>query len=155
MPVAPLSSSSYTSQTGADQPALATAKAAATGSSSTSSATSGVTNLSSTFLQLLTQELQNQDPTSPMDSTQMVGQMISLNQLEQLASINQTLTKNAGAATPSASGSASPQAAADTTPSATAANSAAAAHAALQAASMGNTLGSTSSLLQGAGASGL
>ncbi len=65
------------------------------GTSSTSDSNSNqlsVTSLGSTFLQLLTQELQNQDPTAPVDSTQMVGQMISLNQLDQLASINQTLT---------------------------------------------------------------
>ena len=65
-----------------------------TASSSTSSNSSqlSVTALGSTFLQLLTQELQNQDPTAPVDSTQMVGQMISLNQLDQLASINGTLS---------------------------------------------------------------
>jgi len=43
-------------------------------------------------LSLLAQELQNQDPTAPVDPTAMVGQMISLNQLEQLITINQTLT---------------------------------------------------------------
>lgn len=68
---------------------------AATSSSSSSSQTS-LSSLGSTFLQLLTQELQNQDPTAPVDSTQMVGQMISLNQLDQLASINQLLTTQFG-----------------------------------------------------------
>lgn len=65
------------------------------GTTSTSSQSSSQTSLSSlgtTFMQLLVQELQNQDPTAPMDSTQMVGQMISLNQLDQIASINQLLT---------------------------------------------------------------
>jgi flagellar basal-body rod modification protein FlgD len=47
--------------------------------------------LGTTFLTLLAQELQNQDPTAPVDPTAMVGQMISLNQLEQLITINQTL----------------------------------------------------------------
>ena len=71
-----------------------TATGSTTASSSTSSNSSqlSVTALGSTFLQLLTQELQNQDPTAPVDSTQMVGQMISLNQLDQLASINGTLS---------------------------------------------------------------
>jgi flagellar basal-body rod modification protein FlgD len=41
---------------------------------------------------LLVKELQNQDPTAPVDSTAMVGQMISLNSLDQLISINQTLS---------------------------------------------------------------
>jgi flagellar basal-body rod modification protein FlgD len=46
----------------------------------------------STFLQLLVTELQSQDPTAPMDATQMVGQMLSMNQLNELISINQTLS---------------------------------------------------------------
>jgi flagellar basal-body rod modification protein FlgD len=62
-------------------------------------------SLSSTFLTLLTQELQNQDPTAPMDSTAMVGQMISLNQLSQLTSINQTLSTYVGGTAPAAPGS--------------------------------------------------
>jgi flagellar basal-body rod modification protein FlgD len=64
--------------------------------SSSSSSQTSLSSLGSTFLSLLTQELQNQDPTAPMDSTQMVGQMISLNQLDQLASINQLLTTQFG-----------------------------------------------------------
>lgn len=62
---------------------------------------SSLQSIESTFLTLLVQELQNQDPTAPMDSTQMVGQMISLNQLDQLASINQVVT-NAFGASPAA-----------------------------------------------------
>jgi flagellar basal-body rod modification protein FlgD len=71
-----------------------------TNSSSTSSGS--LQSIESTFLSLLVQELQNQDPTAPMDSTQMVGQMISLNQLDQLASINQVVTN---ALDPTGSGS--------------------------------------------------
>ncbi len=76
-------------------PVTAKANAASSTAASSSSSSNSQTSLNSlgnTFLQLLTQELQNQDPTAPMDSTQMVGQMISLNQLDQLASINQLLT---------------------------------------------------------------
>ena len=66
---------------------------ATTGSgSSTGSNSYSVDNIGSTFLSLLVQELKNQDPTQPMDPTAMVGQMISLNQLNQLVSINQDLT---------------------------------------------------------------
>lgn len=74
--------------------ALAKAQAAATGSSSSTSGTTGISSSAagSTFLNLLVKELQNQDPTAPMDSTAMVGQMISLNQLDQLISINQVLS---------------------------------------------------------------
>jgi flagellar basal-body rod modification protein FlgD len=53
--------------------------------------TQAATNAESTFLQLLVTELQSQDPTSPMDPTQMVGQMLSMNQLNELIAINQTL----------------------------------------------------------------
>ena len=69
-----------------------TNSSSSTSSSSSASSQTSLNSLGSTFLQLLTQELKNQDPTAPVDSTQMVGQMISLNQLDQLASINQTLT---------------------------------------------------------------
>ena len=65
-------------------------------SASSTSADSGLQSIESTFLTLLVQELQNQDPTAPMDSTQMVGQMISLNQLDQLAGINQVVTNALG-----------------------------------------------------------
>ncbi len=71
----------------------ATAKATSSTSSSTSSSSAlGGSSTSSTFLNLLVKELQNQDPTAPVDSTAMVGQMISLNSLDQLISINQTLS---------------------------------------------------------------
>ena len=66
-------------------------KANATSSGSTTSGLDSTTT-GTTFLNLLVKELQNQDPTAPMDSTAMVGQMISLNQLDQLISINQNLT---------------------------------------------------------------
>jgi flagellar basal-body rod modification protein FlgD len=69
---------------------------ATTGTTSSSSTASG---LDSTFLNLLATELQNQDPTAPVDSTAMVGQMISLNQLDQLISINQTVTGSTGTGT--------------------------------------------------------
>lgn len=85
------------------------AKAQATPSTSSSSTSNSSTggNLGVTFLNLLAQELQNQDPTAPVDATAMVGQMISLNQLDQLIGINQNLTPKATAAvqTPSATAS--------------------------------------------------
>jgi flagellar basal-body rod modification protein FlgD len=60
--------------------------------SSSNSATDAANQAQSTFISLLVTELQSQDPTQPMDPTAMVGQMFSMNQLEQLISINQTLT---------------------------------------------------------------
>jgi len=79
---------------------VAVGSSGATAGNSTSSSSSG-SGLDTTFLNLLAQELQNQDPTAPVDSTAMVGQMISLNQLDQLISINQTVT---GSTTSGASG---------------------------------------------------
>ena len=69
-------------------------------SQSNTAGDSSLQSIESTFLTLLVQELQNQDPTAPMDSTQMVGQMISLNQLDQLASINQVVTNALGSSQP-------------------------------------------------------
>ena len=90
-------------------------KAAATGSGSglTTAANSTGTGLDdtttgTTFLSLLVDELQNQDPTAPMDSTAMVGQMISLNQLDQLVSINSELgASSTSSSSSSGSGSSS------------------------------------------------
>ncbi len=64
------------------------AKAATTPSSSSTNSS----DAEATFLNMLVTELQNQDPTSPMDPTQMVGQMFSMNQLQQLIDINTTLS---------------------------------------------------------------
>jgi flagellar basal-body rod modification protein FlgD len=58
----------------------------------------------STFLNLLVTELKAQDPTSPMDPTQMVAQMLSMNQLDQLIQINQTLQAGLSATQPPAGG---------------------------------------------------
>jgi len=77
--------------------------AGTTGTGSSTSSTSSAGGLGTTFLNLLSQELKNQDPTAPVDSTAMVGQMISLNQLDQLISINHRLVNYAdwGSATSS------------------------------------------------------
>lgn len=88
--------------------ASAKAQATPTGSTtSTSSTEGGLTGSTagSTFLNLLVKELQNQDPTAPMDSTSMVGQMISLNQLDQLISINQVLSTATGSTSSSTTSS--------------------------------------------------
>jgi flagellar basal-body rod modification protein FlgD len=83
--------------------AASTPTTSSTSGSSSSINTIGTssTSLQDTFLNLLVTELQNQDPTSPVDPTQMVGQMVSLNQLDQLISINQTLSSLAPSSTAS------------------------------------------------------
>ena len=93
--------SMFAAMNAANTQAKANATSGASDSSSTSSDSNSLSadNLGSTFLELLSQELQNQDPTSPVDPTEMVGQMISLNQLDQLIGINQTLTDATGSST--------------------------------------------------------
>jgi flagellar basal-body rod modification protein FlgD len=58
-----------------------TGSAGAAGSSAAVSATSASTD-QNMFLQLLVAQLQNQDPTQPMDSTTFVTQLAQFQQLE-------------------------------------------------------------------------
>ncbi|MDQ2950036.1 MAG: hypothetical protein M3Y27_29555 [Acidobacteriota bacterium] len=77
-------------------------------SSSSSSAPGGMVANESTFLTLLVAQLKNQDPLSPTDSTQFVGELAQFSSLEQLTNINSnvgTLVSDQAAA--SASGVAS------------------------------------------------
>lgn len=45
------------------------------------------------FLKLLMTQLQNQDPSSPMDDTQFIAQMATFSSLEQVSNISTTLDK--------------------------------------------------------------
>ncbi len=49
------------------------------------------------FLQLLVAQMKNQDPTSPMDGTQMASQLAQFSTVEQLQNANTTLTQIANA----------------------------------------------------------
>jgi flagellar basal-body rod modification protein FlgD len=65
------------------------------GTGSSSSADSAVTMLGSnfnTFLTLLTTQLQNQDPLSPLDSSQFTQQLVEFSQVEQQINTNNDLT---------------------------------------------------------------
>jgi flagellar basal-body rod modification protein FlgD len=85
------------------------ANPAAHDTSSTNGASSGsglgsLGDTTATFLSLITAELQSQDPTAPLDPNQMVSQIVSLGQLDQLIQINQTLSGGAtGGTTPTGS----------------------------------------------------
>jgi flagellar basal-body rod modification protein FlgD len=76
--------------------------AAATTPTSASIYTTGTTTTSAAnqeynsqlFLKLLVTQLANQDPSSPMDSSQMVSQTSQLASMEQLTSLNATTTDN-------------------------------------------------------------
>ena len=63
----------------------------ASSSSSSSSATSG-SDLQNTFLQLLIAQMKNQDPTNPMDSSQMTSQLAQINTVTGIAQLNTSLT---------------------------------------------------------------
>ena len=46
------------------------------------------------FMQLLVTQLRNQDPSSPMDTNQMIGQTTQLAMMEKLTSMDSTNTEN-------------------------------------------------------------
>jgi flagellar basal-body rod modification protein FlgD len=83
--------------------ALTAADAAAAGLSTTSttttSQTASQTSLSSlsgnfqTFLSMLMTQLQNQDPTSPMDTNQFTSQLVEFASVEQQINTNSSLTQ--------------------------------------------------------------
>ncbi len=62
-----------------------------TGDGSTNTTTDGATITSSDFLTLLVSELKNQDPTQPTDPNAYIQQLVGVNSLQQLISINQEL----------------------------------------------------------------
>jgi flagellar basal-body rod modification protein FlgD len=86
-----------TASTLASNPLISSASNTSNTSSSTSaSATSGQALLDynfNEFLTLFTTQLQNQDPTNPMDTTQMTNQLAMFSQVEQQAQTNSTLDK--------------------------------------------------------------
>lgn len=60
-------------------------------SGSTANATAGLTQNFNTFLTLLTTQLQNQDPLSPLDTNQFTQQLVSFSQVEQQINTNSNL----------------------------------------------------------------
>ena len=88
-------------------------------STSKKSSASGIT--ANDFLTLLVTEMKNQDPTANTDPNQYINQLVNVNSLQQLISINETLTTAYGGS--SANAYARPVAQANTaTPIATKAN---------------------------------
>jgi len=91
----------------------ATPVAAVTATGSTANATSSSSSTSSDsatisandFLTLLVTEMKNQDPTADTDPNEYINQLVNVNSLEQLISINQTLTQDLGGTSTSPSGS--------------------------------------------------
>ncbi len=64
-------------------------KSQTTGTNSTSSDDSATISAND-FLTLLVTEMQNQDPTADTDPNEYINQLVQVNSLEQLISINQT-----------------------------------------------------------------
>jgi flagellar basal-body rod modification protein FlgD len=60
--------------------------------STSSAASNSLNSTQSMFMQLLVAQLQNQDPTNPVDPTQFTSQLVQFNMLDQLTQINNTLT---------------------------------------------------------------
>jgi len=66
-----------------------------TGSSTAANATTGAASIASnfnSFLQLLTTQLQNQDPTSPLDTNQFTQELVSFSSVEQQINMNNNLS---------------------------------------------------------------
>ncbi|MBS0242125.1 MAG: flagellar hook assembly protein FlgD [Proteobacteria bacterium] len=72
---------------------ISPASAAAIATNTSSSASSASASLdANSFLKLLVAELQYQDPSKPMDTTQLVQQMSSMSQVEQSVQTNSKLS---------------------------------------------------------------
>ncbi|MCD2179039.1 flagellar hook assembly protein FlgD [Rhizobium sp. C1] len=74
--------------TAAQQAAAGTPAAGTAGASASSAASLNYNS----FLKLFMAELQNQDPTSPMDTTQQMSQLASFSQVEQQVKMNTNLS---------------------------------------------------------------
>src|SRR5580692_10550111 len=68
-----------------------TSNAASTAAAATTASTQQLTGNFDTFLQLLTTQLQNQDPLNPMDSNQFTQQLVEFSQVEQQINTNTNL----------------------------------------------------------------
>ncbi len=83
-------------------PTTATSTTPATGSSSSSGAQSSTTSTTPTlgeddFLKMLITELQNQDPTNPLQSTDLAAQLAQFSSVSELQSINTNLQNSTNA----------------------------------------------------------
>ena len=74
-------------------PAAGTTSTTASSAAAAAADTSGIT--SNDFLTLLVTEMKNQDPTQPTDPNAYIQQLVGVNSLQQLISINQDLTTTA------------------------------------------------------------
>jgi len=74
-----------------DISSVSQASSANAASSATKSSTAGITSDFETFLQMLTTQMQNQDPLNPIDSTDYATQLATFSQVEQQVQTNDLL----------------------------------------------------------------
>lgn len=88
-------------------PATSSTNGSASTSSGSSSSTDSSNNVldASSFMTLLTTELQSQDPTDPISPTDMINQLAELDSLTELAAMRQDLDTLAGNASQAATDS--------------------------------------------------
>lgn len=85
--------SNTTALTASQLAAANTSSTATTTASSAGNALGSLTSNYSDFLSLLTTQLQNQDPTSPMDSSQFTSELVSFSGVEQQINTNTNLSQ--------------------------------------------------------------
>lgn len=103
--------------------AQAASSTAQTDGTSSGSSDNSATISANDFLTLLVTEMQNQDPTAATDPNEYINQLVNVNSLEQLISINQNLQTALGqttSPTTTASASATGQSGQSTSPQVTA-----------------------------------
>jgi flagellar basal-body rod modification protein FlgD len=76
---------------GTSSSSSATGTSSSTSSTSSTSGTSAA-DLQNTFLQLLVAQLKNQDPTNPMDSSQMTSQLAQISTVQGISQLNTSLS---------------------------------------------------------------
>jgi len=74
-------------------PTSASTEAAANAAATAAAASSDDLGNESTFLQLLVSQIQNQDPTQPMDSSTFLTQLAEFSSVEQLIGIRQDVAE--------------------------------------------------------------
>src|ERR1700748_2096282 len=75
---------------------VASSTAATTAATQATTSQTKLTSDLNSFLTLLTSQLKNQDPLSPMDSTQFTNQLVQFSQVEQQININSNLSSLIG-----------------------------------------------------------
>jgi flagellar basal-body rod modification protein FlgD len=74
-------------------PSLASSLANINGSTTTGSATPQKTLTAQDFMQLLTVQMQNQDPSTPMDSNQEMQQIVQISSMQNMSTMSTDLTQ--------------------------------------------------------------